>query len=131
MTQDTSHPQSSDSTPHAHGPSRRKVLLAGGAGLAAAGLAASASAPTASASAVAPATTTAPACYTLAPEAIEGPYYLDYDLFRRDLTEDRTGIPLTLGLTFIDVVTCEPLPGAAIDIWSCDAVGVYSGYTSI
>ncbi|MFC9842861.1 dioxygenase [Streptomyces sp. NPDC060223] len=133
MTQDTPHPQSSDSSPHPLGPSRRRVLLAGGAGLAVAGLAASASAPSASASAsaVASAETTAPACYSLAPEAIEGPYFLDYDLFRRDLTEDRTGIPFTLGLTFIDVVTCEPLRGAAIDIWSCDATGVYSGYTEI
>ncbi|MEV8388924.1 MULTISPECIES: intradiol ring-cleavage dioxygenase [unclassified Streptomyces] len=107
------------------GPSRRKLLLAGGAGIAAAGIAAAASTPSASA------TTSTPTCYPLAPEAIEGPYYLDYDLFRRDLTEDRTGIPLDLRLTLIDAVTCKPLRGAALDIWSCDATGVYSGYTSI
>jgi protocatechuate 3,4-dioxygenase beta subunit len=45
--------------------------------------------------------------------------------------EDRTGIPLTLQLKFIDVVTCKPLRGAAVDIWSCDGTGVYSGYTSL
>ncbi|MFE4667058.1 intradiol ring-cleavage dioxygenase [Streptomyces sp. NPDC056716] len=125
MTQDTPHPRSSEPAPHPHGPSRRRVLLAGGAGLAVAGLTATASAPPASA-------TDLPAdCYPLATEAIEGPYYLDYDLFRRDLTEDRAGIPLDLRLTFLDVVTCKPLRGAAVDIWSCDATGVYSGYTEI
>ncbi|MFE7569397.1 intradiol ring-cleavage dioxygenase [Streptomyces sp. NPDC057539] len=125
MTQDTPHPRSSDPAPHIYGPSRRRVLLAGGASLAVAGLAASASAPSASA------TDLPTDCYPLTAEAIEGPYYLDYDLFRRDLTEDRAGIPLTLRLTFLDVVACKPLRGAAVDIWSCDATGVYSGYTEI
>ncbi|MFD7288463.1 hypothetical protein [Streptomyces sp. NPDC059863] len=111
--------------PSPAGPSRRKLLLAGGAGIAAGGIAAAASTHSASA------TTSTPACYPLAPESIEGPYYLDYDLFRRDLTEDRTGIPLDLRLTLIDAITCKPLRGAALDIWSCDATGVYSGYTSI
>jgi len=101
------------------------MLLAGGAGLAVVGLGATAA--TAAAPAAA-APTTAGACYTLASETIDGPYYLDYDLFRHNLVEDRTGIPLTLQLKFIDVVTCEPLQGAAVDIWSCNGVGVYSGY---
>jgi hypothetical protein len=138
MTQDTplsSSSGSSDSEPFGDrlDLSRRQVLLTGGVGLAVAGLGATAAAsPPAATGGTTPDagadTTTPGTCYTLASEAIDGPYYLDYDLFRRNLVEDRTGIPLTLQLTFIDVVTCKPLRGAAVDIWSCDGTGVYSGY---
>jgi protocatechuate 3,4-dioxygenase beta subunit len=31
----------------------------------------------------------------------------------------------------IDSETCRPVPAAAVDIWHCDALGVYSGYESI
>lgn len=114
--------------------SRRRVLLAGGAGLAVAGLGAiAATSPSAASGGTAPAVDTpaaADACYALSPELIDGPYYLDYNLFRNNLVEDRTGIPLTLRLNFTDVVTCAPLPGAAVDIWSCDGTGVYSGYVA-
>jgi protocatechuate 3,4-dioxygenase beta subunit len=111
------------------------MLMAGGVGLAMIGLgataAASPSADSAEATQVAGASTTAQTCYLLSSEAIAGPYYLDYDLFRRNLVEDRTGIPLTLRFKLIDTVTCKPLVGAAVDIWNCDALGVYSGYISL
>ncbi|KPI09490.1 intradiol ring-cleavage dioxygenase [Actinobacteria bacterium OK074] len=74
------------------------------------------------------ASTAATACYRLTSETVEGPYYIDADKLRRDITEDREGIPLLLGLTVIDSVTCRPIRNAAVDIWHCDAVGVYSGY---
>ncbi|MET8981248.1 intradiol ring-cleavage dioxygenase [Streptomyces sp. NPDC004539] len=67
-------------------------------------------------------------CYVLTSETTEGPYYIDADKLRRDVTEDRPGIPLTLALKVIDADTCRPVPNAAVDIWHCDAVGVYSGY---
>src|SRR4051794_35021274 len=67
---------------------RRRALTAlGGAGLGAAGvvmagrMAADASTPPA-------ASGPKPAC-VLAPETIEGPYYLDYELFRSDITEGK------------------------------------------
>jgi protocatechuate 3,4-dioxygenase beta subunit len=63
----------------------------------------------------------------LAPEQTEGPYYLDDHKVRRDITEGRPGVPLTLRLTVVDVSTCKPIKGAAVDIWHCDAGGVYSG----
>jgi protocatechuate 3,4-dioxygenase beta subunit len=34
---------------------------------------------------------------------------------------------LLLRLTVVDVSTCKPIKGAAVDIWHCDAAGVYSG----
>jgi protocatechuate 3,4-dioxygenase beta subunit len=63
----------------------------------------------------------------LAPELTEGPYYVPDERMRRDITEGKAGMPLTLRLRVLDVSTCKPIKGAAVDIWHCDALGVYSG----
>ncbi|WP_079178860.1 dioxygenase [Streptomyces humi] len=68
------------------------------------------------------------ACYTLTSELVEGPYYIDADKLRQDVTEDQEGIPLFLTLKVIDADTCKPLRNAAVDIWHCNASGIYSGY---
>ena len=68
-----------------------------------------------------------PAC-TLTPELTEGPYYLDLPKLRRDITEGKPGVPLLLRITLLDAGACRPLSGAAIDLWHCDAGGIYSGY---
>ncbi|GAA2982012.1 hypothetical protein GCM10020227_58360 [Streptomyces flavovirens] len=69
------------------------------------------------------------ACMRLATEQIEGPYYIDYELFRKNVVEDRTGVPLLLVLRAVDATTCQPIRNSAVEIWHCDASGVYSGYT--
>jgi protocatechuate 3,4-dioxygenase beta subunit len=60
------------------------------------------------------------------PETTEGPYYIDPGLIRADITEGRPGLPMLLRL---QVVTpdCAPVVGARVDVWHCDADGVYSG----
>jgi len=63
----------------------------------------------------------------LAPEQTEGPYFVEGDLVRRNVTEGKAGVPLALRLTVVDVSTCRAIKGAAVDIWHCDAGGVYSG----
>ena len=63
----------------------------------------------------------------LAPEQTEGPYFVEGDLVRRNVTEGKAGVPLTLRLAVVDVSTCRAIKGAAVDIWHCDAGGVYSG----
>jgi protocatechuate 3,4-dioxygenase beta subunit len=63
----------------------------------------------------------------LAPEQTEGPYYVDDAAVRRNVTEGRPGVPLALRLTVVDASTCKPVKGAAVEIWHCDAGGVYSG----
>jgi protocatechuate 3,4-dioxygenase beta subunit len=63
----------------------------------------------------------------LAPEQTEGPFYLDDQKVRRDVTEGKPGVPLTLRLEVVDASTCRPLRGAAVEIWHCDAYGTYSG----
>jgi protocatechuate 3,4-dioxygenase beta subunit len=67
-----------------------------------------------------------PSC-TLTPEATEGPFYLDINDVRRDITEGRAGAPLALSITVVDASACRPIANAAIDIWHCDAGGQYSG----
>ncbi len=42
--------------------------------------------------------------------------------------EDCQGIPFTLCITVIEVGTCQPIPKAAVDIWHCDARGIYSHF---
>ena len=62
----------------------------------------------------------------LAPEMTQGPYYVPGDKLRRNITEGKPGVPLTLKLSVVDVATCRAIKGAAVDIWHCDAGGVYS-----
>jgi protocatechuate 3,4-dioxygenase beta subunit len=63
----------------------------------------------------------------LTPEQTEGPYYIPGEKVRRNITEGRPGLPLALRLAVVDVSTCRPIKGAAVDIWHCDARGLYSG----
>jgi protocatechuate 3,4-dioxygenase beta subunit len=65
---------------------------------------------------------------TLSRELTEGPYWIDTDLTRRDITQGREGVPLRLVLTVQDVSTCRALPGADVEIWHADAAGEYSGF---
>lgn len=94
-------------------------------------LAVDAFADTATGTPEAAAASTSEACYTLTSELVEGPYYIDADKLRRDVTEDQEGIPLALTLKVIDSETCKPLGNAAVDIWHCNAVGIYSGYEAM
>ena len=66
----------------------------------------------------------------LTPELTEGPYYIANEKVRRDITEGRPGRSLTLRTTVVSASNCKPIKGAAVDIWHCDAGGLYSGYTS-
>jgi protocatechuate 3,4-dioxygenase beta subunit len=61
-------------------------------------------------------------------EQTEGPYYFDADAIRSDIREDRDGTPLQLALRVRDAGRCEPIPDTVVDIWHCDAGGVYSGF---
>ena len=69
----------------------------------------------------------------LIPEETAGPYPLDLSgseqFFRTDVTEGKEGLPMTLIMAIVDVNSdCAPLAGARVDLWHCDALGVYSGY---
>ena len=65
----------------------------------------------------------------LTPEVTQGPYYLDLNNLRSDITEGKPGTPLAIKITVVDATACTPIKDAAVDIWHCDASGVYSGYS--
>jgi protocatechuate 3,4-dioxygenase beta subunit len=66
----------------------------------------------------------------LTPEVTEGPFYVALDKIRKDITEGRPGVPLTLKIRVIDTKRCAPIHGAAVDVWHCDAGGLYSDESS-
>ena len=64
----------------------------------------------------------------VATELTEGPYYFDVDAIRSDIREDREGTLLRLGVRVRDAGSCEPIENAVVDVWHCDALGLYSGF---
>ncbi len=69
------------------------------------------------------------------PEMTIGPYFVDEQLNRSDIRSEpsdnsvREGLPLTLAIGVFDVAnnSCTPITDAQVDVWHCDAQGVYSG----
>lgn len=81
-----------------------------------------------------PTPTSVPACI-VRPDLTEGPYFVDDQLNRSDIRIDpsdnsvKAGIPLRLQFRVSDVTAdaCKPFAGVQVDVWHCDALGVYSG----
>jgi protocatechuate 3,4-dioxygenase beta subunit len=78
-------------------------------------------------------TTALPSC-VVRPDMTEGPYFVDEMLNRSDIRSDPTdgtvkdGLPLILKINVSQVGNdaCTPLSDAQVDVWHCDALGVYS-----
>ncbi|MGH7631923.1 MAG: intradiol ring-cleavage dioxygenase [Gemmatimonadales bacterium] len=74
-----------------------------------------------------------PGC-VVRPEQTLGPYFVDEGLERSDIRSDPStgrlsaGAPLTLAFVVSRVGEsgCAPLVGARVEVWQCDADGVYS-----
>lgn len=70
----------------------------------------------------------------VSPQQTEGPYFVDVRLNRSDIRHDppdgsvTPGVPLRLVFNVYSVANnvCNPLPGATVDVWHCDALGSYS-----
>jgi protocatechuate 3,4-dioxygenase beta subunit len=94
--------------------------------------------PSADAGMAAPTDASAISC-VVRPNQIEGPYFLDEKLDRSDIRSDpsdssvKPGVTMRLGLRVyrIDGAACAPLTGALVDVWQCDALGVYSGVMDV
>lgn len=71
------------------------------------------------------------------PQQTEGPYFVDEKLNRSDIRSDpsdnslKQGVQLRLAFQVSRIAgeSCAPLEGAIVDIWHCDAMGVYSDVT--
>jgi protocatechuate 3,4-dioxygenase beta subunit len=61
------------------------------------------------------------------PEKTAGPFPLDQQFDRRDVTEGLPGQPMRLGLRVLDE-SCAAVPGAKVEIWHADATGDYSAF---
>jgi len=107
---------------------RRTVLVATGATAAALAVGAAARPSASGADAADPAPVAAAAVCTLTKEMTEGPYYLDGQYVRADITEGKAGLPLKLTLTVVDDDTCVPISNALVELWHADALGEYSGF---
>lgn len=72
------------------------------------------------------------------PELTIGPYFVDDQLNRSDIRYDprednvSEGTSLILKIQVFDVSkkSCTPLEGARVDVWHCDAMGIYSGISN-
>jgi protocatechuate 3,4-dioxygenase beta subunit len=79
---------------------------------------------------------TLPSC-VVRPALTEGPYFVDEMLNRSDVrsdpgtgkVSDGAALQLTMRVSQISGADCVPLAGAQVDIWHCDALGVYSDAT--
>ena len=99
----------------------------------AAASAARTTAPTASVAATTGGAVTVPSCI-VRPALTEGPYFVDEKLNRSDITIEpssgavKPGILLALRFNVARVTSsaCTALQGAQVDVWHCDALGVYS-----
>jgi protocatechuate 3,4-dioxygenase beta subunit len=68
------------------------------------------------------------------PAQTDGPFFVEERLQRSDIRPDPAsgiasdGVPLALTLTVhaVSAQGCAPIPGAIVDLWHCDARGVYS-----
>lgn len=84
--------------------------------------------PTSPSTATPTATTTAVPSCVVKPALTEGPFFVDEKLNRSDIREDRAGtkLRLTFNVSSLAGVACTALQGAQVDVWHCDADGVYS-----
>jgi protocatechuate 3,4-dioxygenase beta subunit len=81
-------------------------------------------------------TTSSDSTCTVTPEGEEGPYFVDDSAsgyLRSDIRSNldgssvQVGVPLTLKITVVDNQnSCDPMSNVQIDIWHCNAEGIYS-----
>jgi len=65
-----------------------------------------------------------------APDNANGPYFVQGEQIRTNLVEDQPGVPVHWELQFVDTTTCKPATNLLIDVWSCNAKGIYSGVSA-
>jgi protocatechuate 3,4-dioxygenase beta subunit len=107
------------------GMTRRRAL--GLAGVAGAAYVAGPLRPFGGGDAAAPGEADAAATCVLAPEVTEGPYWVDVREKRSNVVAGQSGVPLSLDLyVYRSDDSCEPEQGAVVDIWHCNASGLYS-----
>jgi protocatechuate 3,4-dioxygenase beta subunit len=67
----------------------------------------------------------------MTPETIAGPTWFDAHAVRSDIRDARPGAPLDLAFRVERTAGCAPVPNAVVDLWQCDASGMYSGFAGV
>lgn len=68
---------------------------------------------------------------SLTPQKEEGPFFIEGANVRKNIREDSGGKNLLLKMQIVDVNKCQPIQNAIVNIWHCDANGIYSGYENM
>ena len=61
----------------------------------------------------------------------QGPYLTPNSPRRSDIREGAAGVPIKLELTVVDDLWCKPVSDFIVDIWHCNAHGIYSGVDNV
>jgi protocatechuate 3,4-dioxygenase beta subunit len=64
---------------------------------------------------------------TMLKDSFEGPFFFCTNPGTADIARGQPGAPLVIALRAINAATCQPIADAVIDVWHCDAKGLYSG----
>ena len=65
------------------------------------------------------------------PRQTQGPFRVPGVPDRPDVREGSAGVPLKLELSVVDDLWCKPVSDFTVEIWHCDARGIYSGVKNI
>lgn len=68
---------------------------------------------------------------TVTPSETAGPFptKVPANFVRKDITDGRTGVAMTMNITIKNATgSCAALAGAIVDVWHCDKDGYYSEY---
>lgn len=68
---------------------------------------------------------------TMLKDSVEGPFFFCTNPGAADIARGQPGAPLVIALRAVDAKSCEPISNAVIDVWHCDAKGLYSGHDMV
>jgi protocatechuate 3,4-dioxygenase beta subunit len=63
--------------------------------------------------------------------SVEGPFFFCTNPGAADIARGQAGAPLVIALRAMNAATCQPIADAVIDVWHCDAKGLYSGQNMV
>jgi protocatechuate 3,4-dioxygenase beta subunit len=67
----------------------------------------------------------------LTTQDLTGPFHTERYPDRSNVIDGQKGVPLTLNFQVVDVMSCQPLPGAKVVIWHANNEGLYSGVENL
>lgn len=68
---------------------------------------------------------------TMLKDSVEGPFFFCTNPGVADIARGQRGAPLVIALRALNAATCQPIADAVIDVWHCDALGLYSGQSMV